>query len=196
MPHLITLTGPSQAGKSTSITGFLNSSSNLFKPTTIPKYTTRAARPDDSLGEVIACETQLPDDLDLVYQQYDDRYGLRSSEIVKQMALGYSPIIVLNDVRIIIEVKRMFGALVRSVFLYRSAPTATSFFAVAKERGDSDSLKIDIRLRKAEAIYRIYIENIYLFDHVILNTSSTKELNLQISAIVASLAIPKSKLLR
>jgi hypothetical protein len=44
-----------------------------------------------------------------------------------------------------------------------------------------------IRFEKARTIYRIYIENIHLFDHVIINSGGLAELKSQVEQIVKSL---------
>jgi hypothetical protein len=45
----------------------------------------------------------------------------------------------------------------------------------------------EVRFEKARTIYRIYIENIYLFDHVIINSGTFEELEVQVGQIVKSL---------
>jgi len=180
MPHLITLTGPSQAGKSTAINAFMKLNKEGFSPVTIPKFTTREPRKDDQASEVIH-SNPLPTDLDLVYQQYSKRYGLKTDTIIHHLERGETPLVVLNDVRIITEVKRVFGDLCKSIFVFRKAPRLEDFMKVAKKRDASDD--VEIRLKKAEAIYRIYIENIYLFDHVIVNNEGRRNLKTQVTAI-------------
>lgn len=189
MPHLLTLTGPSQSGKSTAIQEFLSLKHSKFHPTAIPKYTTRPKRDDDDTSEVISC-TSLPEYLDLVYQQYTYRYGLSTSSILSELKLGNSPIVVLNDVRIITEVKRIFGDLAKSMFVYRKAPNRADFIKVAEKRESTDD--IEVRLKKAEAIYRIYIENIYLFDHVLINTDGRDKLQQQVKAIAETTILNSS----
>ncbi len=195
MPHLITLTGPSQAGKSRAIELFMQHRNSTFMPVAVPKFTTREPRSDDKPTEVITVDS-LSGELDLVYQQYDSRYGVCSTSLLDQMKSGCSPILVLNDVRLITEVKNIFGSLVKSIFLFRKAPRAKEFFADAAARGDEISESTKKRLKKAEAIYRIYIENIYLFDHVILNAGDLDTLELQVAGIVDSLAVGDGRLLR
>lgn len=195
MPHLITLTGPSQAGKSKAIELFMNHKSTSFLPVAVPKFTTRHPRADDKPSEVQTMAS-LPGDLDLVYQQYDDRYGVSSMTILEQLKRGLSPILVLNDVRVITDVKNMFGSLARSIFLFRKPPRAQEFLSDADARGDTISDATNKRFRKAEAIYRIYIENIYLFDHVILNAGSVDTLDTQIRGIIDSLSVEDVSLLQ
>jgi guanylate kinase len=195
MPSLITITGPSQAGKSTAIELFMKCKDENFVPTTVPKFTTRASRSDDKPTEVITVNS-LSSKLDLVYQQYDSRYGVSSTSILEKMKEGFSPIIVLNDVRLIVEVKNIFGSLVKSIFLFRKSPKAEELFANAAARGEEISETTKKRFKKAEAIYRIYIENIYLFDHVIINAGDLCTLELQVHGIVDSLKVNKGRFLQ
>lgn len=183
MARIITLTGPSQSGKSTAIDYFLSIKKKGYKPVCIPKYTTREARDDDKEREVLYCDV-LPDFCDLVYQQYDNRYGLALNFIEQNLIDGITSIIVINDVRTISEVKRIFGPLCNSVFVFRKSPTYESFKKEADKRGVADENVIIKRLKKAEAIYRIYIENIHLFDNVIINAFKKLELKKQVKAII------------
>ncbi len=195
MPHLITITGPSQAGKSTAIELFTSLADGSFRPVSVPKFTTREPRSDDKPTEVMTVE-RLPDELDLVYQQYDSRYGLSSTSLLDMMRNGFTPILVLNDVRLISDVKGMFGSLTKSIFLFRKSPKADEFLADAAARGDEITDATQKRFKKAEAIYRIYIENIYLFDHVLLNAGDIETLDLQIREIVHSLTLESGARLR
>lgn len=189
MARLITLTGASGSGKSSAIRAFLEKEDAVFRPETIPKFTTRKPREDDNLDEV-KCVKTLPKKLDLIYQQYDVRYGLAANQLSSALDQGRSPIVVLNDVRTISEVKALFGDLVLSIYVFRSAPSRRSFEDVAKARGQKveDNLDLEKRLKKAEAIYRIYIENIHLFSRVLLNTRGYQELDLQVSKISRSIS--------
>lgn len=195
MPNLITLTGPSQAGKSKVIELFLKHKNKVFLPVGVPKFTTRKPRSDDKPSEVITVSS-LPGELDLVYQQYDVRYGVSSEAIVEQLKKGFSPILVLNDIRLIIDVKKMFGSLTRSIFLFRKPPRDREFVEDASVRGDEISEETVKRFEKAEAIYRIYIENIHLFDHVILNADTVATLETQIIGIINSLSEENVSLLQ
>lgn len=187
MPNIISLTGPSGAGKSTAIELIIKKSSLEFNPVCIPKYTTREKRSDDKFTEVI-CVKKLPKSCDLVYQQYDARYGLSIKQIVKQLENGYSPIVVLNDIRIIQEIKSIFGDLAKTIFLFRKEPKESDFTALAESRFVIDKNIIQKRLKKGAAIYRIFIENIFLFDYVFLNHDQIEDLEYQIEMLVQSLA--------
>lgn len=186
MARIITLTGPSQSGKSTAIDYFLSIKRKGYNPECIAKYTTREPREDDKSREVIYCDA-LPSSCDLVYQQYDNRYGLSLNSIQENLVNGITSIIVINDVRTISEVKRIFGPLCKSVFVFRKSPNYKEFKDEADSRGVTNEKIITKRLKKAEAIYRIYIENIHLFDNVIINAFNRTELKKQIKSIISNL---------
>ena len=55
-----------------------------------------------------------------------------------------------------------------SLFIFRSAPDFNFYKKMGQER-QTQNCEIENRYKKATAIYRIYIENIHLFDKLILN---------------------------
>lgn len=185
MPHLITLTGASGSGKSTVVKYLLAKADSSFKPKLIPKYTTRIPRKDDS-GEVI-CISEIPDECDIVYEQNENRYGVRLKDVYEIISSGSCPIVILNDVRAVEDVRSALNGLVRSIFIFRTRPTFKRYQQLAKSRRVKNEEDVERRFRKAQAIYRIYIENIYLFDHVIINSGSRKDLREQVRQITKGL---------
>ncbi len=187
MPNLITLTGPSGAGKSTVVNMFLENNAESFNPVLVPKFTTRAKRKDDN-NEILHVK-KLPDTCNLTYEQYGYRYGQRLELIFDHLAKGLSPLIILNDVRTVQEVRTSLGTLVKSIFIFREAPSIESYEVLSSNRGVDDEQDLQRRFQKAQAIYRIYIENIYIFDHVILNSGTLSNLEIQINQIVLGLQL-------
>jgi len=185
MPHLITLTGASGSGKSTVVKYLLAKADSSFKPKLIPKYTTRSPRKDDS-GEVI-CISEIPDECDIVYEQNENRYGIKFKDVYEIISSGACPIVILNDVRAVEDVRSALNGLVRSIFIFRTRPTFQHYQQLARSRRVENVEDIERRFRKAQAIYRIYIENIYLFDHVIINSGSRKDLKVQVRQITKGL---------
>ena len=178
---IITLTGPSQSGKSLVMNKIINLGNiaefknKFFTPKKIKKYTTRYLRLDEmkkiQCGEEIDVEysQKIPEECDLVYQTYGIRYGLDTRQLKKYMSKGISPIIVINDIRAVEEIRKVFPDKVLSLFLFRKIPKLEDFKEEAKGRGNVSEQEIYARYEKAVAIYRTYIENISLFDHVVLN---------------------------
>lgn len=163
---------------------------NGFKPISVSKYTTRKERKND---DDVKCVSQIPPECDLVYEQYGVRYGVPLKVLYDSLEKGETPIIVINDIRAVEDLKAVFGSLVYSLFLYRKPAVLQDFIDEEKERAvegiSTDLLSQTARTRyeKAQAIYRIYIENIQLFDRVILNTSSEEDTRIQVKYIVEDL---------
>ncbi len=111
---------------------------------------------------------------DLVYEQYGNQYGIQMAELYDYLKQGKSPIVILNDVRTVEDVKVFFGEKCVSLFVFRNSPNINEYTKMEQERqmGYSD---VENRYKKATAIYRIYIENIHLFDKLILNVKDGYE---------------------
>jgi len=71
-----------------------------------------------------------------------------------------------------------------SLFVFRESPTLQYHTEISKSRGTANMTDTERRFRKAQAIYRIYIENINLFDHVILTFGDEQDLRQQVGALV------------
>lgn len=178
---IITLTGPSQSGKSLvmdkilSLQNLLNGSEDIFLPRKIRKFTTRYLRMDEiEMGETgkevdVEFVRRIPENCDLVYQTYGIRYGLSTLTVRKELEKGRFPIIVINDIRAVEEIRKEFPGRVLSLFLFRKIPELEDFQNEAKKRGNVSVQEVIARYEKAVSIYKTYIENISLFDHVILN---------------------------
>lgn len=111
---------------------------------------------------------------DLVYEQYGNQYGIRFAELYECLKRGESPIVILNDVRTVEDVKVYLGKKCVSLFVFRTTPNIKDFQQMGQERC-TRGIEIENRFKKATAIYRIYIENIHLFDKLILNVKEGNE---------------------
>lgn len=193
MANIITLTGASHCGKSFVRNMFLQEANDDFKPVLFVKETTRAARVNDD--DVVHVD-RISDECDFVYEQYGVRYGFSFDKLYEHLKNGESPIIVVNDVRAVEDLRTAAGDQVVSLFIYRRPPDLASFEAEELHRlkgTSNDELlqaKVTARTRrdKAVAIHRIYIENIYLFDNVILNiTNEADKTRQQVNHIISKM---------
>lgn len=141
---ILTLTGPSQSGKSLVMEKIerlgkeLNKHGIHFIPKKIQKYTTRYLRLEEmnllekgEETEVINVK-KIPDTCDLVYQTYGVRYGLETNSLSSELQKGHSPVVVINDIRGVEEIKKYFSGKVLSLFLFRKIPELEDFKQEAK----------------------------------------------------------------
>lgn len=187
MAVVITLTGASQCGKGVVMDMLLKNAGYGFNPVIMPKHITRPIRETDG-PDVIG--GGVPDYCDLVYEQNNQRYGIKFDDLFDYLAQGKSPVLVLNDIRAVEEVRNVLSPQVISIFIYRRQPKIEEYVQIERERykGKEVSEEVvlnsaNLRFQKASEIYRIYIENISLFDNVVLNTGSLEQTKIQIDAI-------------
>ena len=186
-PFIITLTGASASGKSYVIDKIIEVSKEFlvenipFVPVPFPKYTTREYRANEiakkqqgEFVDVISVD-EVPNDCDLVYGTYGKEYGLRTKDLAEKLKNDKCPMVVINDVRAVEELKKVFEGRVLSLFLFRHVPNFEEFKEETNKRGNVSDKELLERYVKATALYRIYIENITVFDRVILNVKDESE---------------------
>lgn len=173
---IITLTGPSACGKSYLIEYICTLGEELgFKPKILPKYVTRSPRASELRDQKMGKELEIipvpkiPEECEYRYQMYGKQYGFDRDAVRAMLEEGLSPIIVVNEVRVVEELKRDFKDQVLSLFVFRSVPRLETFEQEAQKRGVTAIEEIQERLSKSIAIYRTYVAHIALFNRVILN---------------------------
>ena len=178
---IITLTGPSGCGTSyikkciMEIQNELLDEDLVFKPVIFPKYVTRPLR-EVEIERVLHGEqidiisvVDIPDKCDIRYQTYGKQYAFCSEDLKAHLENGECPIVVINDVRAVGETKKLFPNKVFSLFLFRKVPKIELFEKEAAERGGGAEQEIEARYNRANSTFRTCIENIGLFNRVVLN---------------------------
>jgi guanylate kinase len=183
VPRVVTLTGPSGCGKSTVVAELLACANSVFVPKLASKYTTRPARAED--GPEIISVSEIPQDCDLAYEHAGIRYGQRSVDVVEMMTEGVSPLVILSDVRSVSDLRRKLGPNVLSLYIHRANPSREVLLELAGQRNGAAE-EYERRYEKARSAHRIYMDNISLFDHVVLNAHSLRWTRVQLQAIVNS----------
>lgn len=181
---IITLTGPSACGKGLITKAIIDHSRSLqeqgwgFYPFMFQKDVTRAYRIEEALSIATNNEDkidvksvdQIPEADDLVYRTYGDEYALSTSDLTEALMQNQSPIVVINDIRVVEELKKLYPGKVLSLFIFRHIiPDLEQHKKAGVSRGGVSEHKIFSRYEKAVALYRVFIENIHIFDRVILN---------------------------
>lgn len=181
---IITLTGPSACGKGLITEEIINYSYDLqrkgieFYPFMFKKDVTRSYRIEEAISIVTGSQnkidvnsvSRIPETDDLVYRTYGDEYALNAADLDAALSANKSPIVVINDVRVVEELKHIYPGRVLSLFVFRHIiPDLEQHEKANAARGGVASSKILSRYEKAVALYRVFIENIHIFDRVILN---------------------------
>lgn len=166
MPNITTLTGPSGSGKSEIINMIINANKEK-KYKIIPKYTTRLPREED--GEEIRCVDKLPIGCDMVYGQYGKEYGFATKHIADCFKRGYNPVLIVNNTEVLKKLQCMFGKNVNSYFIHRKKPSLEGFKEIAQKRNAFDEEDVEKRYEVASKIYKIYTDDVKIFDSIILN---------------------------
>jgi hypothetical protein len=76
---------------------------------------------------------------------------------------------------------------VRSLFIFRGKPSPEYYHDLAESRGVTDEQEPLRRFLAAQKFYGVYHENMYLFDHVILNIGTPDERDKQVHQVVEGL---------
>lgn len=188
---IVTLTGPSAGGKSTALRYFMSTQRERWSPEVVPKYVTRQRRSDDG-NEVVHVES-IPSYCDLVYEQYGTRYGFESKSVRENLEAGSDCLIIVNDVRVVADLRSIFGPNVLSVFVFKENPSLERFQQIADSRGVPATSDVLRRFQKAQAIFRIYIENIIMFDRTVLNVGNRTLLRRQVESVVSTVVAQKAE---
>jgi guanylate kinase len=182
---IIAITGPSACGKTYITEKIIDLGKQLrkegveFQPKRFFKYVTRPYRETEiidmnkGLDIDVKSVKSIPienNGCKLVYRTYGDEYGLKIQDLTTLLDDNISPIVVINDVRVVEELKREFEGRVLSIFIFRETiPDKSTHLKAANARGGVSDKKSITRFEKAVALYRVFIENIFIFDRVILN---------------------------
>jgi guanylate kinase len=174
------LSGGSGSGKTEVLNAMLKK--NPDTAVTPPKYSDREKRNLDDDIITIPINDFNKGKYTFVYAMNNNIYGFKASDIIKCLKKGKNVFIIISDLRIIEEIKKHFGSLVSVIYIFRNMTEdeLTKILETRdKEKLDSSSITEDtankIRKNRLYLIQRQYVENIALFNHVILNRKDKKE---------------------
>lgn len=187
------LAGGPGAGKTELLNLIKNKSSlNSISP---PKYSNR--NPRDRNDDVIRTDSKEFDkeEFTFVYSMNNNIYGFKAVDIINCLREKKNVFIILSDIRVIEEFKKFFGVYVSVIYIFRNMneKELTRILNKRKEKKinnlvqESEDTEKKIRMNRLYLIQRQYVENIALFDHVILNRKNKKmEMYKQLKNIVLS----------
>lgn len=188
--RLYIISGSPCSGK-TELLGLIQSQAT-FNAHIAPKYSTRDERGGE-FDDIEHVETITDKDYTFVYPRYDELYGIKAEEIAGLLRAGCNVFIILSDLRIMEEVKQFFGSLSVSLYIYRNL-TDDQLEGCLEERERGRDVKQEnaapfekqrqTRLNYLYLMQRQYVDNIALFDHVILNTTDPQDMLHQVTNLV------------
>ncbi len=188
MKYIIAIMGPSQSGKTKIIEKIKANACEYFKPKLIAKETTRDYRAEEIQaildGKEIDVKKVDTFTADLIYQTYGKRTGTKIDDLINIANDGYTPVVIINDIIALKKLKkecegRDKDICVISIFLFRRIPVKKEFFEESSRRGNVPPEETEQRYDKAKTVYRIFIENIYIFDYILLNAIHYEEKEIQ-----------------
>lgn len=188
--RLYMISGHSGSGK-TSLLSLLQNQ-DVFKAVVAPKYSTRPERKDE-FDDIKHVDTINHEEYTFVYPMNNYTYGIKAEEIAEILGQGNNVFIILSDLRIVDEVKQFFGSIAVSLYIYRNL-SAHQLKKVLEKREITHGVNQDddvpferqkqTRLNRLYLMQRQYVDNITLFDHVILNTRKLQDLLQQVTKLV------------
>ncbi len=175
-PHLFVVVGSPGSGKDKLVKAVndLGTQHAMI----IPKHTNRSRNSDDG-DEMI-----FPDDecwglnkCDVVYTNYENDYGIKSSRIWKGLSKGISQVVVISNTGAINKLKSIFRNLLKLVYVYSE---------ISPEEYKQESLDfqnqsyIESRADNYDMAHKVYLNNFETFDHVLIYTGVDEDLYDQI----------------
>lgn len=189
-PRLFIISGSAGSGKSLLLKTI--QSQSIFPAATAPKYSTRPERVNE-FDDTKHVNQINDEEYTFVYPLQTHVYGIKAEEITALLAQGYNVFVALSDLRVVEEVKRYFGSLAVSLYIYRNLSSRQLRQILderEKRRNPAEPKPITFtkegksRINRLYLMQRQYVENITLFDHAILNTGEPEDLLDQVRNII------------
>lgn len=133
----------------------------------VPKHTSRSRRVDD--GDEMVCPGDPGhnlEDCDIQYENYGDRYGLKSQEIWKGLRSSRFQVAVVSDLGAMRDLHRLFHELMVLVYAH-SEKTADQYRDEESKYGDV--IYVERRAEEYEQAWNLYLENFLAFNHVLIH---------------------------
>lgn len=188
--RLYIISGAAGSGKSSLL--HLIEEQAPFKAAISPKYSTRPKRKKE-FDDIEHIKRINDKNYTFVYPMNNYIYGIKAGKIIDLLGQGYNVFIILSDLRIVEEVKQFFGSLAVNLYIYRNL-SAAQLKKILEKRNKARRIKQEndvsfakqrqTRLNRLYLMQRQYVDNITLFDHVILNTSKLQDMLQQVANLV------------
>jgi hypothetical protein len=145
----------------------------------VPKHTSRARRGDD--GEEMICPGHSNHDLDgcdIRYENYGDKYGIKSARIWEGLMKGDFQVAVVSNLYAIKDLQRIFGELMVLVYVHSEMDAGEYQCEAAKYGGDAGY--VERRVAEYQHAFGIYLRHFLAFNHVLIYSGLPEDLYDQI----------------
>ena len=179
-PQLLLLDGSTGAGKSLLLRYLREEySKSVFVG---KKFTTRKKRLGDSDWEFSFLPT-IPDrHSSYSFQSVDNNYAVNIEEARYAVANGFTYVISCTDRPVTEKLRSEFGTLV--VYVYRTL-TSSDLEMIFNSRGLFASKESELRRDEVSSVAVRYLQQLEIYDHVVLNISSELSAKAQLSTILS-----------
>jgi ribose 1,5-bisphosphokinase PhnN len=193
-PRLFLIVGSPASGKDELIAA-VNTIGSLHAEI-VPKHTNRKWRTGDDnemiCGEIPDKQNRLIknskydlDHCDIVYENYGDKYGIKTTGIWDKLRHGIIQVLVVSNKEALNQLKGKFGDLAVVVYVY-SKVTREEYLQREKTKQEQkkegeakyqiDEEYLKIRAENFDMSWKIYVDNFMLFDHVLIYAGNQEDL--------------------
>jgi guanylate kinase len=140
----------------------------------VPKHTTRKRRTDD--GNEMICSDDKNYDMsacEIVYDNYEDKYGINVSQIWAAMLEKSSQVLVVSNIEAINSLKKIFST--NLIFVYVHSEMSADDFGKSQKSEKVDAYT-EKRLKKYRDAFEIFLRNYNFFKHVLIYSGSQEDL--------------------
>lgn len=134
------------------------------------KATTRIESENDN-GELLHLK-ELTETYDITYNKNGHKYGLSSNQIWSSLAKERITLIVLSDLESIKKIKSIFQEICVVIYLHANI----DFEELERAKIELENKEFIKRKNSLDELQKIYINNMDIFNHVLLNTSESEDL--------------------
>ena len=169
--RIIIIAAGSFAGKDDLVNAMIHIEPN--KATAYQKGTTRSKKSGDNNELKHFNSERLPDSYDLIYEKNGGyQYGLSTKELWSELSQEKIVLIVLSDLESIKALKQKFNQICSVIYLHAN----TDKEELEKARKELSQEEFDKREKSIAELHEVYVNNMNIFDHVLLNTSESEDL--------------------
>jgi guanylate kinase len=168
--RIIIVAAGSFSGKDDLVNAMIHIEPN--KVTAYQKGTTRPKKPDDNNELKHFATKELPATYDLTYEANGYQYGISTKDLWNELSREKIVLIVLSDLELIKSLRQKFNQICSVIYLHSNIDKEE----LEKARTEMNKVEFAKREKSIAELHEIYVNNMNVFDHVLLNTSESEDL--------------------